>query len=71
MSKLSPFLEGVISAFLVGAPQPIYRTHDANTGIPKTSGVAQDWQTIGRDISAASNKVGQTVGVMYYEPKTT
>ena len=53
MSKLSPFLEGMLSAFVLlpsAEPRYIYPTDI------KPSDTAQDWQAVGTDVSNASKK---------------
>lgn len=67
MSKLSPFLEGMLSAFvLLPSTEPRY-IHPTNI---KPSDTAQDWQAVGTDVSNASKKVGKSLGMVRYEPKT-
>lgn len=72
MSKLSPFLEGVLSAMVLlpstSAAEPRYIRPTKMELQPND--IAQDWQVVGVDISNASKKVGKSLGMVCYEPKT-
>lgn len=72
MAKLSPFLEGVLSAFML-LPNPVSanaRYTQPNTDIYKTGSTAQDWQAIGNDLSIASKKTANSINMVRYESKT-
>ncbi len=72
MNKLSPFLEGVMSAMMLlpstVSAEPRY-IRPTNVEV-QPSGIAQDWQAVGVDMSNASKKVGSSLGMVRYEPKT-
>lgn len=69
---LSPFLEGMLSAMVLlpnaVSAEPRY-IRPTNIEL-KPSGMAQDWQSVGVDMSNASKKVGNSLGMVRYEPKT-
>lgn len=72
MNKLSLFLEGVISAMILlpnTTLAEIRYIRPTNMEL-KPSGIAQDWQAVGVDVSNASKKVGNQLGMVRYESKT-
>lgn len=73
MNKLSAFLEGVLSVFIIPTHASLsdYHTRYANTDVLQVNDSSQDWQAVGKDISIAANKVGNSIDMVRYEPKTT
>lgn len=73
MKKLLPFLEGIISAFVISThvPKLPYYTYHANTSLSKNNDITQDWQMVGMDISNTTQKVREKIKMVHYEPKTT
>lgn len=70
MSKLFPFLEGMLSAMVLLPSSVSTEPRYIRPTELKLSDTAQDWQAVGVDISNASKKVGSSLGMIRYEPKT-
>lgn len=72
MNKLSLFLDGVLSAMILlpnTTSAEIRYIRPTNIEL-KSSGIAQDWQAVGVDVSNASKKVSNQLGMVRYESKT-